>query len=192
MVFSQERKLPGNLVLAVILLLVLAKAEAAAVTAKLNRSSVVVGETVTLVLETSDTNQSLDTDVSVLQADFDVLNRRSETQMSFVNGTQSASVRLVITLEPKREGDLLIPALKFPGASSNPLTLKVAAAPVLAPGDAEPVFIEVTVQPEAGPYYVLSQISLMVRIFYQANLTEAAINPPAPDQASVRLLDEVP
>ncbi|MGI9570677.1 MAG: hypothetical protein ACR2PH_13310, partial [Desulfobulbia bacterium] len=43
-----------------------------------------------------------------------------------------------------------------------------------------------------GPYFVLSQISLMVRIFYQANLTEAAINPPSPDLASVRLLDEVP
>jgi hypothetical protein len=63
---------------------------------------------------------------------------------------------------------------------------------VLAPGEAEPVFIEVTVQPGEGPYYVLSQVSLMVRIFYQANLTEAAINPPAPEQASVRLLDEVP
>ena len=72
------------------------------------------------------------------------------------------------------------------------MTLKVTAAPALAPGDAEPVFIEVTVQPDDGPYYVLSQISLMVRIFYQANLTEAAINPPAPEQASVRLLDEVP
>jgi len=192
MVFSQTRKLLSNLVLAVVLLLVYSLAQAASVTAKLDRSSAVVGETVTLVLETSDTNQSLDADFSVLQADFDVLNRRSETQMSFVNGTQSASVRLVITLEPKREGNLLIPALKFPGASSNPLTLKVSAAPTLAPGAAEPVFIEVTVQPEEGPYYVLSQISLMVRIFYQANLTEAAINPPAPVQASVRLLDEVP
>ena len=192
MVFSQTRKLLVKLVLAVVLLLVYSLAQAVAVTAKLDRSSAVVGETVTLVLETSDTSQSLDADFSVLQADFDVLNRRSETQMSFVNGTQTASVRLVITLEPKREGNLLIPALKFPGASSNPLTLKVSAAPTLAPGAAEPVFIEVTVQPEEGPYYVLSQISLMVRIFYQANLTEAAINPPAPAQASVRLLDEVP
>ena len=192
MVFSQTRKLLVKLVLAVVLLLVYSLAQAVAVTAKLDRSSAVVGETVTLVLETSDTNQSLDADFSVLQADFDVLNRRSETQMSFVNGTQTASVRLVITLEPKREGNLLIPALRFPGASSNPLTLKVSAAPTLAPGAAEPVFIEVTVQPEQGPYYVLSQISLMVRIFYQANLTEAAINPPAPAQASVRLLDEVP
>ncbi len=192
MVFSQAHKQFSNLAMAMALLLTFSNVLAAGVTAKLDRSSAVVGETVTLVLETSDTNQSLDADFSVLQADFEVLNRRSETQMSFVNGTQSASVRLVITLEPKRDGNLLIPSLKFPGASSNPLALKVTAAPVLAPGDAEPVFIEVTVQPEEGPYYVLSQISLMVRIFYQANLTEAAINPPAPDQASVRLLDEVP
>jgi len=192
MVFSLVHKQLGILVLVVAFLLICSLAQAAGVTAKLDRNSAVVGETVTLVLETSDTNQSLDSDFSVLQTDFDVLNRRSETQMSFVNGTQTASVRLVITLEPRREGDLLIPALKFPGASSNPLTLKVSAAPTLAPGAAEPVFIEVSVQPEEGPYYVLSQISLMVRIFYQANLTEAAINPPAPDQASVRLLDEVP
>ncbi|MDH4019498.1 MAG: BatD family protein [Xanthomonadales bacterium] len=192
MVFSQTRRLLGKLTLALVLLLAYSMAQAAAVTAKLDRSSAVVGETVTLILETSDTNQSLDSDFSVLQADFDVLNRRSETQMSFVNGAQTASVRLVITLEPKREGNLLIPALKFPGTSSNPLTLKVSAAPTLAPGAAEPVFIEVTVQPDGGPYYVLSQISLMVRIFYQANLTEAAINPPSPAQASVRLLDEVP
>ena len=192
MVFSQVRKQLSSLVLAIVLLQVYSLAQAAAVTAKLDRSSAVVGETVTLVLETSDTNQSLDADFSVLQKDFDVLNRRSETQMSFVNGSQTASVRLVITLEPRREGELLIPALRFPGAASNPLTLKVVAAPALAPGAAEPVFIEVTVQPEEGPYYVLSQISLMVRIFYQANLTEAAINPPAPDQATVRLLDEVP
>jgi len=192
MVFSQLRSSISALLVTMFLLLASSLAQAAGVTAKLDRNSAVVGETVTLILETSDTNQSLDADFSVLEKDFDVLNRRSETQMSFVNGNQTASVRLVITLEPNREGNLTIPALKFPGASSNPLVLKVATAPELAPGAAEPVFIEVTVQPGEGPYYVLSQISLMVRIFYQANLTEAAINPPTPEQASVRLLDEVP
>ena len=192
MIFNNKRGRLGGFILAVILLVVSSVAIAAPVTAKLDRSSAVVGETVTLVLQTSDTDQSLDTDLSVLQVDFDVLNRRSETQMSFVNGRQTASVRLVITLEPKHAGNLLIPALKFPGASSSPTYLKVSAAPTLAPGDAEPVFIEVSVHPESGPYYVLSQVSLMVRIFYQTNLTEAAINPPAPTQASVRLLDEVP
>ncbi len=192
MVFDQLGRQVSRLALFVMMLMVASVAQSATVIAKLDRNSAVVGETVTLVLQTNDTDQSLDTDLSVLQADFDVLNQRSETQMSFVNGQQKASVRLVVTLEPKHQGTLLIPALKFPGVSSRPLYLKVSAAPVLAPGVAEPVFIEVMVQPESGPYYVLSQVGLMVRIFYQANLTEAAINPPAPAQASVRLLDEVP
>lgn len=178
--------------LAMILLVFWSTAQAAEVSAKLDRSSAVVGETITLTLQTSDTDQSLDTDLSALESDFDVLDRRSETQMSFVNGRKTAYVRLVVTLEPKRAGNLRIPALTFPGATSAPLMLKVTAAPSLAPGDPEPVFIEVTVLPDTGPYYVLSQVGLMVRIFYQANLTEAAINPPAPTQASVRLLDEVP
>ena len=178
--------------LAVLLLVACSVAQAAAVTAKLDRNKAVVGETVTLILQTNDTDQSLDTDLAALEGDFEVLDRRSETQMSFVNGRKAAFVRLVVTLEPKRAGNLRIPALKFPGASSAPLTLMVSAAPALAAGEPEPVFLEVTVLPDAGPYYVLSQVGLMVRIFYQSNLTEAAINPPAPVQASVRLLDEVP
>jgi len=192
MVFNLLRGQMSRLALGLVLLMAFSVAQAAAVSAKLDRSSAVVGETVTLVLQTNDTDQALDTDLSVLQKDFDVLGQRSETQMSFVNGRQTASVRVVITLEPKHAGNLLIPALRFPGATSAPTYLKVSEAPALAPGAAEPVFIEVTVQPESGPYYVLSQLSLLVRIFYQANLTEAAINPPAPEQASVRLLDEVP
>ena len=117
MVFSQVGKQLSKLVLAVFLLLIYSLAQAAGVTAKLDRNSAVVGETVTLILETGDTNQSLDSDFSGLEVDFDVLNRRSETQMSFVNGTQTASVRLVITLEPKREGYLIRPGLNFPVAS---------------------------------------------------------------------------
>jgi len=179
-------------VFALALLMLYGTAQAATVTAKLDRNTAVVGETVTLVLQTDNTNQSLDVDLSVLQADFDLLDQRSETQMSIVNGARTAAVRLVITLEPKRPGNLQIPALSFKGATSQPLTLSVREAPKTAPGEPEPVFLEVTMTPEKGPYYVLSQIGLVVRIFYQSNLTEAAINPPAPTQAAVRLLDEVP
>ncbi len=181
----------GQVFTLVVLLLAGFTAQAATITASLDRRNAVVGETVTLILQTNDTDQSMDTDLAVLEGDFDVLDRRSETQMSFVNGSKTAYVRLVVTLEPKRTGIIQIPALKFPGASSVPLTLKVSAAPAPPPGGPEPVFIEVAVLPDAGPYYVLSQVGLTVRIFYQANLTEAAISPPAPVQASVRLLDEV-
>ena len=46
--------------------------------------------------------------------------------------------------------------------------------------------------PEKGPYYVHAQLGLVVRVFYQQNLTEAAISQPEPSPASVRLLQETP
>lgn len=166
---------------------------AAEITAQLDRDRIVEGETVTLVIQTDDPKQSLDTDLDQLQADFHVIDQRSETQMSIVNGRQSANVRLLVTLEPKRAGKLTIPSLQFRGGGRTaPQLLTVGKAPELGPGEQPPVFIEVEVDPVEGPYYVHAQLSLKVRIFYQQNLTEAAINPPEPEQASVRLLDEVP
>ncbi len=170
----------------------LATAWAAEVTASVGRTVLVEGETLTLMLQTGDPQQSLDADLGVLDNDFEVLDQRSETQISIVNGQQSAVVRVLITLEPKRSGQLTIPALQFPGARTEPIAVRVTPAPELAPGEAPPVFIELALDPEDGPYYVHAQLSLTVRIFYQQNLTEAAINPPAPQPASVRLLDEIP
>jgi hypothetical protein len=145
---------------------------AAQVSVSLDRTEIVLGETVTLILQTADPKQSLEAD--------------------YVNGNQSATVRVLTTLEPKRVGVLVIPAMQFPGASTSEIRLTVKPPAPLAPGQLEPVFIELELAPREGPYYVMAQISLTVRVFYQQNLTEAAMNPPEPEQASVRLLDEVP
>ena len=167
-------------------------AEGGEVTAKVDRAEVVEGETITLILQTNDTQQSLTINRSDLEQDFDILDQRSETQMSIANGRQRAVVRLLITLEPKRSGELLIPAMTFGDASTAAIRVTVKPAPELAEGEVPPVFIEVSLDPAQGPYFVHAQLALTVRIFYQQNLTEAAINPPAPQQASVRLLDEIP
>lgn len=170
-----------------------APAVAAEVTATIDRNRITVGETVTLTLRTDDPQQSLEADFGGLSNDFQIIDQRSETQMSIVGGRQSAEVRLLVTLEPLRTGQLVIPSLSFRGGSrTSPLVVNVEAAPELAPGELPPVFIEVEVEPSEGPHYVHAQLSLKVRIFYQQNLTEAAINPPEPAQASVKLLDEVP
>lgn len=166
---------------------------AAEVTGQLDRDRIVEGETVTLLLETGDPQQSLETDLGALAEDFRVIDQRTETQMSIVGGRQLARVRRLLTLEPKGTGALTVPSLAFAGGSrTDPMTLTVEPAPEPAPGELPPVFIEVEVDPQEGPYYVHAQLSLKVRIFYQQNLTEAAIKPPEPDQASVRLLDELP
>jgi len=165
---------------------------AAKVTATLDRNRIVLGETVTLVLQTDDPSQSLDGDLSALDQDFLLLDQRSETQMSIVNGSRSAEVRLSLVLEPKRNGRLTIPSLPIGDGGTRPLEINVDAAPTPMPGEMPAVFIEVAVTPEDVPAYVHAQLGLTVRVFYQQNLTEAAISQPEPNPASVRLLDEVP
>lgn len=165
---------------------------AAAVQLEVDRQRVTEGETVTLTIFTDDPRQSLEADFSPLESDFAILDRRSETQLSIVNGKQTALVRLVLTVEPKRTGTLTVPELAFGAHRTAPVTLQVEPAPQLAPGELPPVFIEVEVTPGQGPYYVHAQLGLVVRVFYQQNLTEAAISQPEPTPASVRLLQETP
>lgn len=182
----------GVVLVGILPLLIYPAVQAAELAARLDRNTLVQGETVTLVIQSNDTQQNLDGDLGVLADDFNVLDRRTETQMSIVNGQQSAVMRLILTLEPRRSGQLVIPPLQFDGSSTPALQLTVNPAPPPEPGEAPAVFIEVEVEPSDGPYYVHAQVRLTVRVFYQQNLTEAAITPPEPSPASVRLLDEVP
>ena len=177
---------------ALALLCIIAMPLEAAVQAELDRSRIVEGETVTLTILTDDPRQNLDTDFSALEKDFQLLDRRSETQLSIVNGRQTAVVRLLLTLEPKTVGEFEIPRLTFGADSTRAMALKVDPAPELEPGTQPPVFIEVEVTPTEGPYFVHAQLSLIVRVFYQQNLTEAAIGQPEPSPAAVRLMQETP
>jgi hypothetical protein len=173
-------------------LLSLSSPAAGAVQLELDRTRITEGETVTLTFRTDDARQSLEADFSALEQDFEILDRRSETQLSIVNGRQAALVRLLLTVEPRRSGELTIPALDFGGSRTEPALLRVDPAPQLAAGELPPVFIETEITPEQGPYYVHAQLGLIVRVFYQQNLTEAAISQPEPAPASVRLLQETP
>jgi hypothetical protein len=164
----------------------------ATVRTELDRNRITEGETVMLTVLTDDPRQNLDTDFSALEKDFEILDRRSETQLSIVNGRQTAVVRLLLTLEPKAAGEVVIPQLKFGNDLTQALTVNVEPAPELEPGSQPPVFIEVEVLPAAGPYFVHAQLALVVRVFYQQNLTEAAISQPEPSPAVVRLMQETP
>jgi len=188
---ARHRRLVG--VLALLTALMLAPTVAAQVELELDRQRVVVGETVTLSFRTNDPRQSLDADFSALEPDFLVLDHRTETQLSVFNGKQTAVVRLLLTIEPRRAGKLTIPAFDFGGVRTEAQTLQVDPAPKLAPGELPPVFIEVDLLPEEGPWYVHAQFGLVVRVFYpQNNLTEATISQPDPSPAAVRLLQETP
>jgi len=94
-------------------------------------------------------------DLSVLEPDFQILDRRVERRFAIRNGQRSAQLRLSLLLLPRRDGTLILPAIPFGEASSEPLTLTVApdtGAPAEAPGAAPfpPSAAGIPGQPEPG------------------------------------------
>jgi len=125
-------------------------AGAASVRAWLDRSSMQLGETVTLNVEVSGDNSAAQPDLSALAQDFDLLGTQSSTSVNIVNGQTTAKLLWAVGLSPKREGTLTIPALSVAGQQTPTLTLNVQSA--LAGGSAGgDVYVETTVEPHA-PY----------------------------------------
>ncbi len=168
--------------------LLIAQASIAAVEARIDRNDIRLGETLTLVLETADTTQSLEIDIAKLSADFIIIDTRNESRVSYVNGNQTAIVRVLYVLEPKRTGELVIPAFELGSLSTEALSLSVKDAPVDKSGEPPLVFVELELH--EGKAYVHSQLALTVRLFFRYNLTEASLADPQIEHATTVKLNE--
>lgn len=159
----------------------------AAPRAWLDRDSMRMGETVTLNVETDIRGD--EPDFSVLDQSFRRLGTSSQSQISIVNGQQSAKMLWAIALEPLQEGVIGIPALQLGNESTEPLTLTVLPAP--SGGSAaqgEDVFMETTAEP-ASPY-VQQQVRYVVRLYYAVTLLEGQLEEPKADAGQVRRLGQ--
>ena len=158
----------------------------AAVRAWLDRSSMQLGETVTLNVE-SDDSTAAEPDFGALLGDFNSLGTQSSRQISMTNGSTSAKTVWAVGLEPKHAGSLTIPAFTIGGQSSDPLNLTVLPAPLGAqgkPGDT--VFVEVSADP-LNPY-VQQQVRYTVKLYYAVNLSDGSLDEPAAGNAVVQKL----
>ena len=103
------------------------------VEARLSSQSLTAGQPVELTLTATSEDTSLGSaDLSVLEPDFQVLDRRVERRVSVSNGRRREEMRLRLVLMPRREGALTLPAIPFGSARSVPLNLTVE------PGAAKP------------------------------------------------------
>ena len=91
------------------LLICTATAQAAELTASVDRSRLNSGETVELTLETDDVTQFGKPDLSALEALFEVRGTRQVNQLNTLNGDNRATTRWIITLLPKENGSVVIP-----------------------------------------------------------------------------------
>ena len=152
----------------------------------LDRTSMHLGETVTLNVETTDTSASAP-DFSVLSKDFDVGGTQSSQQVSIVNGARDARMLWAVALQPKHEGRIAIAPLAVDNAQTAPLELDVQAAapPAQAGGD---LFFEIDAQPK-NPY-VQQEVRYTVKLYYAIDLTGGSIGEPKVDGLSIKHLGQ--
>ncbi len=158
----------------------------AAIRAALDNARIGAGETVQLTL-TYDGITTSEPDLSPLGRDFDILGTSTSTSVQIGTGGSSESTEVVLTLSPKRTGQLTIPSISWDGERSSPLSLTVvgpgappaSGAPGATPAPSARVFIETQATP-AHPY-VQAAVRVTVRIYtseqlYHGNLDFSGSN----------------
>jgi len=160
------------------LLLTPAFANAADVRATLDRSTVALGETVTLNLHIQgDAGNIAMPDLSVLGNDFDMLGTSQNSSVSVVNGAATSELILGVVLRPLHTGSLQIPSLNVAGSRTAPLQVEVtAASPADATAAHSDVFMESQIEPNHG--YVGQQLSYVVRLFFATSISDGSLDAP--------------
>lgn len=151
----------------------------------LDREQIVLGESVTLNIET-DQAGSGEPDLSTLGADVRVLGSSSSTQISVVNGRQSMRTLWGVVLEPLSAGVIGIPALEVRGQRTEPLRLSVLPAAAQPRDSNADLLLEVEAAPE-NPY-VQQQVIYTVRLLYAVTLLDGQLDEPRASGADIRRL----
>ncbi len=165
---SLRSRMPGFF-LFIICLLANPMAEAAELTAEVDRQTIIDGEAVVLYIKGTDIPNLPDT--SSLNANFRIIQSGQSTSQTIVNGKSSRTVTVRLELQPKSLGSSVIPAFTVGSVSSDPITIEVVArgTPGVEPRDK--VFAELSVD-NPNPY-VQEQVILSLKIFDDGNLASA-------------------
>lgn len=161
----------------------------AAIRASIDNTQIGAGETVELTL-TYDGITTSEPDLGPLERNFDILGSSTSTSVQIGTGGSAESTQVVLTLSPKRTGQLTIPSITWDGERSTPLALSVAgsgAPPATGTAAAAPgarVFIESSAKP-AHPY-VQAAVRVTVRIYTSEQLYHGSLDFPGSNAALVR------
>lgn len=151
-------------------LLLSAGASAAELRASVDRSEIALEETLNLDVSIDEQVAFGTPDFSGVAQDFDILSTSKNNQYQSINGQVESLTRWRLTLAPRREGTLTIPALSFKGARSQPLEVVVNATGnrTVASNSDQPIYMETSLDKQQA--YVQEQLLLTLRLFTSVNL----------------------
>ncbi|MCP5304780.1 MAG: protein BatD [Chromatiaceae bacterium] len=156
--------------------------------ARLDRTRIAEGDTVTLTLSAPGEGTG-SPDLSPLAQAFDVVQQSQSTRLQVINGRTSSSREWQLTLAPKRTGQLKVPVLHLGSATSEPLGLEVLpAAQAAKSGAPRPVILETNAEPDTP--YVQGKVVYTVRLLASVPLRQASLTDPIAADAIVERLGE--
>ncbi len=103
-------------------------------------------------------------DFSPLEKNFTVISRGKSNQLSVSNGKTTDITQWIITLLPKKTGELTIPAIRLGQQTTEPITINVVSATQAVKTDNRQVFIETSASPMSP--YVQAQTIYTMKIYY--------------------------
>jgi hypothetical protein len=154
--------------------------------ASLDRSQVALGDTVTLSIDSDQAGAA--PDLTPLLADFSIEGQSVNRSMQWINGSSQSMTTYVLQLAPKREGTLVIPAIKLGSDLTTPLPLRVAASAPTPAGEGSDAFFE-TVVDDPEPY-VQQSVGVVVRLKYSTRVASGAFGLESPPDASMQQLGQ--
>ncbi|HQS07577.1 MAG: hypothetical protein B7Y12_12760 [Rhizobiales bacterium 24-66-13] len=153
-----------------------APAFAAAPTARVDRTTMSVGESFELVITLVGGDSAQPPDLAPLARDFDILDRNRASRVDVVNGRRTQVNEWILTLAPKRAGAINVPGLTLAGQTTAPIRLSVDASSAVDPAEARPLFVQV--EPLGPAPYVQGEMLVAVRIYTNGNLLGGRLTPP--------------
>ncbi|MCA6064428.1 BatD family protein [Thalassolituus marinus] len=159
--------------------------------ATIDRKQVSEGDTLTLSLRYGEQVGFGSPDLTPLQKDFQVLNQQRSNQFRSVNGNTESFTEWVLTLTPRRTGQLTIPAIRFDGEATDPIQLSVVAlSDDIKAQQQKQFFFDTRVQ-QQDHYYVQGEILYTEKLYYSVNHDNATLSDFEVTDARVEPLGEI-
>lgn len=160
-------------------------AQAGNLTVQVNTNTVVEGDSFQLVISTD--GRGGEPDLSPLQKDFTILGRSQSSNISIINGNMSKKLQWIVTLSPKHQGELDIPAIHVGNEHSKAFTIQVVDASQApnSQGASNGITLTTRINGSGEQFYVFQAIPLTVRIETSQPILQASIVKPQPDGAEL-------
>ena len=166
----------------------ISNASAATPIAKVDRSVIAIDDTLTLTIRINDRGSYSGPNLDPVKTNFFLLGNSQNSRHMIRNGQSESWTEWVITLMPKRIGQLEIPAIDIDGQLTQAITISVQPSIPAAEGMLEAVFLESEIDIDNA--YVQQQIIFTLRIFQSIQLDNMNISEPEFDNAAMEKLGQ--